>query len=419
MGNNTQKDSMLKNSRVEMLTIALAYLGFVSLAIGSVVLGLAWPTMHLEFGVQLANQGILLVASIIGSLIASFASGTVASRIGTGPLLLIGNLITAGCLIAVALVQSWPLLIMCFLLYGVGRGAIDAGVNAYMAQNFGGRVMNWLHAAYGIGVTITPLIMSAIFAAQLSWRYGYMIASICAGIMAVLFLVTQKYWQNTKAIASDALSDAEVRIPTQPLAATLRLPILWLGLLMVLLYAGSEGTPSNWMYTLFTQGRAIPEVDAAQWVSIYGGTFTFGRFFFGFIINRISASMLLRGCAIGAMVGAGLLWWNPVGWVAFAGLVLLGFTQAPVFPVLVSNMPNWVGKQHAANAIGFQVAFAGAGFTLIPALTGILGQAISLEVIPAVIFFCVLIFLGLYQLSEVIRSRSEKRKRVPAALSTN
>jgi fucose permease len=408
---------MRKNSIGGMLTIALAYLGFISLALGTAVLGLAWPTMHLEFGVQLADQGVLLIAAIIGSLVASFASGTLAGRIGTGRLLLMGNITTAICLMSAALIQSWPLLILCFLFNGFGRGTIDAGLNAYMAQNHGGRVMNWLHAAYGIGATITPLMMSAMFAARLSWRYGYVIASICAALVAVLFLLTRNQWRSSKTRGEDTLS--EPAIPIQPLSATLRLPLVWLVMLMMLLYAGSEGTPSNWMFTLFSQGRSIPEVDAAQWVSIYSGTFTFGRIFFGFVVNRIPPGLLLRFCGSGALIGAGLLWWNPVGWVGFAGLTLLGFMQAPIFPVLVSNMPSWVGRQHAANAIGFQVAFAGGGFTLIPALAGVLGQRISLEVIPGVIFICILIFIGLYQMSEVVRSRSEKRNRVPASVGAN
>jgi fucose permease len=408
---------MRNNSVVEVLTIALAYLGFVSLALGTAVLGLAWPTMHLEFGVQLADQGLLLIAAISGSLVASFASGTLAERIGTGRLLLMGNAITAVGLMAVALTQSWPLLIVFFLINGFGRGTIDAGLNAYMAQNHGGRVMNWLHAAFGIGVTITPLVMSAIFAAQLSWRYGYVIASICAALVAALFFITRNQWRSSKAMGDDALSEAPM--PTQPLSMTLRLPILWVVMLMVLVYAGSEGTPGNWLFTLFSQGRGFNEIDAAQWVSIYGGTFTFGRIFFGFVVNRFSAGTLLRFCATGALIAAGLLWWNPLAWVGFVGLMLLGFMQAPIFPVLVSNTPGWVGRQHAGNAIGFQVAFAGGGFTLIPALAGVLGQRISLEVIPAIIFICILIFIGLFQLSVVVRSRSGKRKHVPTAVGAN
>jgi fucose permease len=369
--------------------------------------------MHLEFGVQLADQGILLIAAIAGSLVASFASGTLAARIGTGSLMLIGNGMSAVCLMLVATARSWPLLILFYLLNGFGRGTIDAGLNAYMAQKHGGRVMNWLHASYGIGVTITPLLMSAIFAAQLSWRYGYIIASVCAGLITVMFLVTRPLWQTAPSVMSaDAAAEPSVR--TEPLSKTIRLPLLWLAMLMVLIYAGSEGTPSNWLFTLFTQGRATPEVDAAQWVSIYGAMFTIGRFFFGAIVNRIPAAVLLRTCAALALIGAGLVWWNPVACVGYGGLILLGFTQAPIFPVLVSNTPRWLGKQHAANAIGFQVAFAGAGFTLIPALAGVLGQRISLELIPAVVFICILLFLGLFQLSEIVRAQTEKRKRGPA-----
>jgi fucose permease len=286
-------------------------------------------------------------------------------------------------------------------------------MNAYMAQLYSARVMNWLHASAGVGVTITPLIMTAIFSAELSWRYGYLVVSIFSLLVMVLLFIAQPRWRPVDGGSSDASSEKASPTRTVPIRVTLSLPILWLALAMAFLYCGSEGTPGNWIFTLFTQARGVPEVEAAQWVSVYWGVFTVGRVFFGIVISRVSSSLLLRACMITALVATGMLWWNPLPWVGFAGLALLGFVLAPILPVLISNVPRWVGPQHAANAIGVQIAVAGTGFTMIPALAGVIASRTSLEAIPPVLFTTLFLLLVLYQVSQM--AVGQKRKNAPAA----
>jgi fucose permease len=382
------------SSHQDLITIGLAYLGFMSLGIYAGLLGLAWPSMQAEFQVSLADQGALLLAATVGSLFASFYSGSLTYRFGVGRMLMIGSAAITVSLFIVALTQSWLIFIITMLVIGLGAGAIDAALNTYAAQHFSERVMNWLHACFGIGITITPLIMTAIFSAKLSWRIGYVVAGIILAIVTVLYLVTQSRWRSTVVPQGD--SKAPVRRRT--MGETLRLPIVWIGIGLLFLCAGLETTPGNWMFTLFTEGRGIAEVEAAQWVGVYWGSFTVGRLFFGAIISRVNTTKLLNIVMFGALVGAAMLWWNAAPWIGFAGLTLLGFSQAPVYPVLTSATPRRVGSEHAANAVGFQVAGASAGLALVPAFAGVLAESISLEVIPPIVFASVVIMFVLYQL---------------------
>jgi fucose permease len=391
------ENHMQQNPHAKRITIWLAYLGFMGLGVYAGLLGLAWPSIQAEFEMSLADQGILLLAITGGGLIASFYSGAIAARLGIGRMLMVASAMIALSLLAVSLTQSWLLLIVILIITGTGSGAIDAGLNSYAAQHFSERVMNWLHACFGVGVTITPLMMTAIFSAHLSWRVGYVIAGALVGVVAVLFLFTSAYWRSTTTTtAHDGSTTPTERVS---LGATLRLPIVWIGVAMLFLCAGLETTPGNWIFTVFTQSRGIPEVEAAQWVSVYWASFTIGRIFFGAIISRVNTIWLLRLCMFGALVGAGMLWWNVIPWVSFAGLTLLGFSQAPVYPVLTSATPRRVGKLHTPNAVGFQVTGAGAGLALLPAFAGVLAERINLEVIPIVAFFAVILMFILYQLS--------------------
>ncbi|MBZ0286423.1 MAG: MFS transporter, partial [Anaerolineae bacterium] len=75
--------------------------------------------------------------------------------------------------------------------------------------------------------------------------------------------------------------------------------------------------------------------------------------------------------------------------------------------------PRRVGVQHAANAVGFQVAGAGTGLALMPAFAGVLAQQINLEIILPIVFFAYVLMFVLFQLSLSYSARSAST--VPAA----
>jgi fucose permease len=107
-----------------------------------------------------------------------------------------------------------------------------------------------------------------------------------------------------------------------------------------------------------------------------------------------------------AVAGALLLWWNPADWVSFAGLAIIGFALAPVFPLLISSTPSRLGVADATNAIGFQVGAASFGIAILPGLAGWLAQRTTLEIIPPFLMSTALIMLLLHEVA-VRGSRNE------------
>ncbi len=402
---------MQRSPRFDVLTIGLAYLGFIGLGMNAGLLGVAWPSMQAQFNVPLADVGYLLLASTFGYLTASFFSGTLAYRFGIGRLLVVGGAALALALGVAATTHIWLLLIAFMFIGGTGSGIIDAGLNAYLAQHHGERAMNWLHASFGVGVTISPLIMTAVLTSDQSWRIGYMVVAGFIGLVAVLYLFTSSWWRSV--VPQTASNEQPARRVS--IGSTLRMPVVWMGIVMFFLYAGLEATPGQWVFTYFTQARGIVEESAGLWVSVYWGSFTVGRIFFGAVITRLNTRILLRVLMITAIISALLIWWNPVDWVGFVGLTVLGFAQAPLFPVLISNTPRRVGVEHAPNAIGFQISGAGIGVALLPAFAGVLADKVSLEIIPPFIFIAAVLMIAIYELSIRQAARID-RAAIPAAL---
>jgi len=174
---------------------------------------------------------------------------------------------------------------------------------------------------------------------------------------------------------------------------TLRSPLVLLSVLLFVLYTGTEVIPGQWGFSLFTQERGLSEEMAGFWVSAYWGSFTIGRLFFGAILPRLSPTMLQRGCIVGLLVGAIIFWANPTPAIGVAGLMIMGFAQAPLFPLFVLNTPRILGAHRATYAIGFQLAGAGLGTALLPGLAGVLARSISLEVIAPFMVVTIVVML--------------------------
>jgi fucose permease len=202
-----------------------------------------------------------------------------------------------------------------------------------------------------------------------------------------------KYYADTK--GSKHMLDYRT-----PLRETLLQPRVWLSLLLFFLYTGSEVTLGTWAYTLLTESRGVPPEAAGLLVGSYWAMFTVGRLIAGVFAKKIGVYKLVMSGLVVALIGAGLLWWNPASATNLVAVGVIGFAIAPIFPGLVSETGQRVGPRFAANTIGMQISTGALGMALIPSLVGVLAESISLEVIPVCLTFLFAALIGLYWVSK-------------------
>ncbi|HEX2978703.1 MAG TPA: MFS transporter [Anaerolineaceae bacterium] len=378
--------------------IVLAYLAFISLGLPDGLLGVAWPSIRGQFSLPLDALGPILFASTAGYLTSSFFSGKVIARLGVGGALAASCAITGLGLIGYTLTPTWGFIILFSVFAGLGGGAIDAGLNTFIAANYSEGFMQWLHACFGVGVTLGPLIMTTGLQRFESWRLGYIIVGSAQLLLAVCFTLTRSRWAVKQPVNT---SEPPTRITDHqtPIPSSLRQPRVWLSIALFFLYTGVEVTFGHWGYTLLTESRHIAPQVAGLWAGGYWGWFTAGRVLAGLYTKKINGATLLYLSLIGALAGTCLLWWNISETLSLMGIAVIGFSIAPIFPGLVSGTSVRVGEAHAANTIGFQISAAGLGGALISGAAGRIARLTSLEMIPAYQFGLILAMLVLYSIS--------------------
>jgi fucose permease len=199
--------------------------------------------------------------------------------------------------------------------------------------------------------------------------------------LAAGFVLTLAMWQQNKAPSG---GEAEKRLTDYktPMGETLRQPQVWLSVLLFFLYVGAESSLGTWTYTLLTESRGVNLMLAGFLAGSYWLTFTIGRIAAGMFAKRVGVNKLVLGGLVGALLGAGLLIWNPTEMANLLAVTIIGLSIAPIFPAMMSGTRTRVGDHYAANTIGMQMAATGLGTAVIPGLMGVLARQISLEVIP-------------------------------------
>jgi fucose permease len=396
--------------KYSLLLIALTYLSFVSLGLPDGLNGVAWPSIRGYFNLPLDALGSLLVMFTAGYLASSFSSGRMLALMSLGSLLVLSCLATAASLIGYALAPAWWVMVALGAVAGLGAGAIDAGLNTFAATQFSARMVNWLHACYGTGAASGPMIMTSVLAARLPWQRGYALVGVWQLLLAICFGLTRRWWPKDS-VSEQLPSSSIARTPN---VSTLKLPVMWLSLAVFFLYTGIEAAAGIWAYSLFTESRAVPMMTAGTWVSIYWGALTVGRLLAGAAVRFVSANRLLRFCVAGMALGAALIWLNVTSLLSFLGLGLMGLASAPVFPSLIATTHARLGSAHTSNGVGFQIAAAVLGQSLLPAFVGVLAGRFALEVVGPALFVAA---TGLVVLVQALTSARLPIIRDPIAIS--
>ena len=346
----------MKRTRRQAGTAVFA-VAFVVLGLPDFGHGVAWPTMRSEFGRPLVDLGTFLTLAAAGYLLVAITAGRLARRWGVEGLVLRATLSSAAGLLLIAAAPTWPVVLAASALCGVGAGGMDTGFNAAVALRQDGRLMGLLHAGYGLGAAIGPVVMGASLASGGGWRPAYVVFAL-ASLLLVL------------PIAGRSMGEA-------PPQGTMGSPRgMLLPCLAFFVYVSLEVTLGQWAFTSLTRHRGLAEFWASACVGMYWVALTAGRLWLGLAGHRVPVRRLLGLAVSGAAVAAAILWLG--GPLAPAGLLVAGLALSVIFPLLMLLTPARVGADRAAAAVGWQTAASSLGAAGGPAIAGIVLERVGI-----------------------------------------
>lgn len=360
--------------------LLIIYLAFISLGLPDSILGAAWPIMRTDLNAPLSAAGLVSMIVSASTIVSSLNSNRLLRRFGTGMVSFLSTLLTAAALLGFSFSGSILFLLVLAVPLGLGAGAIDAGLNNYVALHYQACHMNWLHCFWGIGATLGPAIMSAFLHSE-NWRGGY---RTIAGLQFLLVLILlaalpawRKHEQSEQASQGEESTARDISI-RQLLSLRGAKPAM----AAFFFYCASEITLGLWGSSFLVEVRGIPAAQAALWVSVYYGGITVGRGIAGFVSMKLTNRQLIRAGQLISLAGAVLLLLPLPKPVSCAALLLIGMGYAPIYPAMLHETPVRFGRANSQQLMGLQMALAYTGSTLAPSLIGAAAGLTSIVILP-------------------------------------
>ena len=376
------------------LLLAVIYLIFISLGLPDSLLGSGWPKMQMVFNVPSSYAGYVSMTISFMTIISALLSPKLIKRFHTKWIVIFSIMLTVFGLLGFSFSGQYAMLFLFAIPYGLGAGAIDASVNHYVANNYSGSVMNFLHCFYGVGAVISPSIM-ALALKYARWNEGYRWTAFLQTGILIVCILSLPLWKRNEEARSDEIADSA------GIRETLKVPGVVLTLVAFFAYCAGEATCFLWTPSYFAGTRAgLSDELIASFGSLVFGGLMLGRLISGFVSNKLGDRLLIRIGIIVEIVGI-MLVAMPIGGylAAAAGFVIIGTGMGPVYPAIQHMAPTNFGKRHSAAVIGLQMASAYVGSTFMPMVFGHLQQNIGIGIMPVYLLIFAALNIGMLELT--------------------
>lgn len=393
------------------LLLVIIYLAFISLGLPDALLGSAWPSMYRELGASVSYAGIISMIIAGGTIISSLFSDRLIRNFGTGKVTVVSVAMTAAALFGFSSSHSFLQLCVWAVPYGLGAGSVDAGLNNFVALHYKSRHMSWLHCFWGLGAAASPYIMRYCLTGGYGWHSGYRTVSIIQFVLTAGLFISLPLWKQVNGgKRSRTQEEGTENGPVKALGLLQTMKIKGVPLVMAAFfsYCALEQTTMLWASSYMVQHRGIDVNLAAGYSALFFFGITFGRFLGGFAADWLGDRGLVR-IGIATIVVGLILVAAPVktNMLVLAGLVVVGFGCAPVYPAIIHATPYNFGRENSQSIIGVQMASAYIGTTFMPPLFGLMASRINISSFP---YYILILTVLLFVMSEKLNRTVDRRR---------
>lgn len=369
--------------------LVVIYVVFISLGLPDSLFGVAWPVVHLEFGIDESFASLYSIITGFCTGGVSFIAGKVIRKFGTANVTLFSTLLTALGLLITSFAPNIAVMMLGTVVLGYGAGVIDTALNNFVSLHYKAQHMNWLHAFWGVGVTVSPLIMSLFLGdGDSSWRNGYRVIALLQLIIAGVIFISLKKWKEVK----DNDSNVETQTESKGILEILKMKGVLTSIASQGLYCSGEFILGTWGASYLVNVHSVMPDEAAKWVSLYFGGIMVGRFISGFISMKLNDDLIIRGGMSLSIIGVILLA-LPLGKLSICGFLLIGIGFGPIFPSILHSVPARFGKAYSADITGLHM---GGAYTIgfaVQLIFGFSATSVTFKITPFVLLAIGILFL--------------------------
>lgn len=364
-----------------MYLLIVIYVAFIGLGIPDSLIGSAWPAIRSETGVPVEAVSMLTLLISGCTVLSSMFSARILNKVGTAKVTAFSTAMTAAALFGFSLAPSFGWMVPLAALLGLGAGAIDSGLNNYVALHFKASHMNFLHCFYGVGVTLSPYLMSRALS-DTGWRSGYRYAFCVQAAIALLLIVSVPLWKKNAENQHTDEEENTVNLTLLQMAKRRDVRLVWV---IMLATNAVEYACGVWGSTYLVSEKGFQIRHGALALTVYYAGMSIGRFASGLLSAKVSTWKRI-GIGAAILAPAVALMILPLsGAVSVAGLFLIGLGNGSIYPNMIHLTPHNFGKDVSQSVMGSQIAFAYIGVMLAPPAVGLICRLFGAKAYPVLL----------------------------------
>ncbi len=374
--------------------LVVIYIAFIGLGVPDSLIGSAWPAIHTEMNVPVEAVSVLTFIISGCTVLSSMFSAGILNKLGTAKVTAFSTAMTAVALFGFSVAPTFWIMIPIAVILGLGAGAIDSGLNNYVALHCKASHMNFLHCFYGVGVTLSPYIMSAALSDS-GWRSGYRYAFYVQSVITLLLIVSLPLWKKNSS-AKETEEEKGINLTLLQMVKKPEVRQVWL---IMLATNAIEYACGVWGSTYLVTEKGFETEHGALALTIYYAGMSVGRFVSGLLSGKIGT---WKRIGIGAVIlaPAVVIMLLPLhGAFTVVGLFFVGLGNGSIYPNMIHLTPHNFGKEVSQSIMGSQIAFAYIGVMLAPPMVSLISGLFGIKVYPvllAVLYVIMIVALKLF-----------------------
>jgi fucose permease len=365
-----QASTGISPDRLVSRAVAATYIAFIGSGVAFATWASRIPQVRESLHVTPAQLGLIILCVAAGSLISIPLSGTFVARIGEARTVAIMAVVLTCGLALVGIGSDIGVVPVCVGLFflGLGNGAWDVAMNvqgAAVERAFGRSIMSRFHAGYSVGTVVGAGIGAALVALHVGVMPHLV---VLAGLIVLVVPISclRGFLPHAPAQHHHAGRSALVawREPRTVLIG-----------IFVLCMAFTEGTGNDWLGVGVIDGYHTSAALGVLTLAVFLSAMTLGRWFGPGVLDRHGRVLVLRICAVTALIGLVLVVFGHVYPLAVIGAVLWGLGASLGFPTGMSAAADDPRRAPARVSVVASIAYV--SFLAGPPVIGFVGNRIG------------------------------------------
>ena len=377
----------MAENRKYQRTLTACYLGFITQSISANFAPLLFLTFQSTYGISLDRIALIPVVFYLTQLLVDLGASRFADKIGYRICVVASQVVSAAGLVLLAVLPEilpapFPGILIAVVFYAIGSGLVEVLVSPIVEacpfENKDG-MMSLLHSFYcwgAVGVILGSTLFFAVFGTE-NWRILTLIWALVPLVNIFQFLTCP----------IERLVEEGGNLPLRRL---LRLPLLWLMILLMICSGASEATMAQWAsaFTESALGVSKPIGDLAG-PCLFAVFMGIARMLYGKMSGKLNLvrTMLFSGILCVACYLLASL--SPLPLLGLTGCALCGFSVGIMWPGTIS-LSSQKCPQGGTAMFAFLALAGDFGGTVSPAIVGgfseLAGGNLKIGLLTATVF---------------------------------